>query len=661
MSAKWLGQDGSNRARPDDVHIVLTGLPTSTRLKAIAMSDTVIGSWECPLGDRAAAQPDGSSGAFAARIRPDRKSADLYFTPYRDATGDTFTARLIGQDGRMWYGRFDGGPCDLTRLAPPPEKSRASARPGDDLQALVDHNGSVVLAQGTYRLTHPLVLNRPVKVSAPDGATLVFAQDPNDAPWTTAVKLRRSNTTLEGFAVRFEGSVRWNWGVSYGPAVIGMTDNLEPGYNDSKSQVVFRNLDLEIPPADEPNKWNEALRLYRLVGAASGAIVGNKLRGGPIEFFSGPWQVIDNEFRGTPPGTYSHGFVVGHYTHDLLIRGNRLSSPPPSGKTWRFLVITGHGHLDRVERNIVEGVGDRDGDTIPWSNEPEIILTEGYSLRYEGKVLAASADGRVVRIGRPLWTEVQVGDGVAILTGPAAGQWRRVVQVLDPTTVLLDRSVPKESDTISISQGFISETFEGNRIDIRGGRQSTCFNLPGNHFGTRVADNHLLGNGWGWRMWSYPTEHPSIWGWSHMPFMGAVFERNILEDCVIAGEVGVLHGAPIKTNKGRTYMSAELRDNVVRWSEPFLAQWARSGAKEPPTGLVLGYRPSADPDELIVTASGNALDAPRGYRDLTALVVNGARLNSQRVVDRKFKLPAPKASGGDGRRDARSGGRSPIR
>ena len=83
--------------------------------------------------------------------------------------------------------------------------------------------------------------------------------------------------------------------------------------------------------------------------------------------------------------------------------------------------------------------------------------------------------------------------------------------------------------------------------------------------------------------------------------------------------------------------------------------------RSPPPGLVVGYRPSADPDELIVTAGGNALDAPRGYRDLAGMVVNGARLNSQRVVDRKFKLPAPKASGGEGRRDARTGGGRSVR
>ena len=92
-----------------------------------------------------------------------------------------------------------------------------------------------------------------------------------------------------------------------------------------------------------------------------------------------------------------------------MIRGNRLSSPAPSGKTWRFLVLTGSSVFDRVEGNVIEGVGARDDDTIPWSNEPEIILTEGYSLKYEGKVLAASADGKVVRIGRPQGGDVHAG------------------------------------------------------------------------------------------------------------------------------------------------------------------------------------------------------------------------------------------------------------
>ncbi len=499
------------------------------------------------------------------------------------------------------------------------------------------------------------MLNRPATLTSSGGATLLFSQDAGDSPWTTALKVRCSNTTVEGLTVRFEGPIRWNQDVSYGPAVVGFTDSFEPDYNDLPTNVVFKDLDLEVPPAADPGKWVEALRLYRLVGGASGAIVGNRLRGGPIEFFHGPWRFENNEFRGTPPGTYSHGFLIGHYTHDLVIRSNRTSSPPPSGKTWRFLVLTNASQFDRVEHNVVEGIGSREGDTIPWINAPEVILTEGYSLKYEGKVMAASADGKVLRIGRPQGSEIQPGDIVAVLNGPAAGTWRRVLHVLDPTAVLVDKAVPKESDIVSVCQGFVSEVFEGNRIDLRGGRRSDCFSLAGDHFGTRVVGNHLLGGGLAWRLLACATEHPMIWGWSHAPFLGAVVERNILEDNEQGGIVGVEHYASHKTNKGRTYMSIELRDNVVRWTEAFVAARVRARVKEPLPGLVVGFQPSADASELMVSASGNSLDAPSGYREMPGLVVHAARFNEQKVVERRYKLPAPKGSSvGAGRHEDRS-------
>jgi hypothetical protein len=661
LSARWLGQDRSHPTRPGDVHVLLGGLPSSSRIAAISLTDTVREAWQYRASDRVPALLDGSPGSLDVRIRPDRKTADLYFTPYRDASRDTFSVRVVAADGRTWHGLFPGGSCDLTRLAPAPETSRAQARPGDDLQVLLDRNGTVVLARGTYRLRHPLVLNRPAMLKAEAGATLVFAQDPSDQPWTTAVKVRCSNTTLDGFAVRFEGRIRWNQDVSYGPAVIGLTDSFEPGYNESKHNVVFRNLDLEIPPADDASKWVEALRLYRLVGGFSGAIIGNRLRGGPIEFYHGPWQILDNDFRGTLPGTFSHSFVVGHYTHDLLIRGNRLSSAPPSGKTWRFLVLTGSGLLDRVERNVIEGIGARDDDTIPWSNEPEIILTEDYLLKYEGKVLAASADGKVLRVGQPQGPEVKPGDVVAILNGPAAGQWRRVQHVLDPSAYLIDQPLPKESDVVSISQAFVSEAFEGNRIDIRGGKRSDGFVLPGNHFGARIVDNHVLGGGLAFRISAYATENPMIWGWSHVPYLGGAIERNFIEDNDQGASFCVEHSAAIKTNKGRTYMSMQLRNNVVRWTEPFLSQRVRARTRQPLPGLMIGSRPSADPNELLIEASANGLDAPPGYRESAGLVVHAAQFNGQKVVDRKFKLPAAKGSGEGGRREARTGASRSVR
>ncbi len=539
----------------------------------------------------------------------------------------------------MSYARFSGATCDLGRRAPSPASTHVDARPGDDLQSLVDRYGTIVLSQGTYRLTHPLVLNRPVTLTSRGGATLLFAQDQADSPWTTAIKVRCSNTTLNGFAVRFEGTVRWNHDVSYGPAVIGMTDNLDPGYDEYKLNVVFTGLDLEHPAVENPKGWIEAIRLMRLVHAQSGVIAKNVLRGGTIEFFDGPWQIVDNDYRGTPAGSFSHGFLTGHNVHDIVIRGNRLSSPEPSGKTWRFLVFTGAGVQDRVEQNTMEGVGARDDDTIPWMNEPEMILTEGYSVKYEGKVFAMSADGKVVRTGQPQWDMIRPGDVVSILSGPGAGSWRRVSQAIDPTTFLVDEPIPRGTDAVSISSGFVNEVFEGNTIDIRGGRRSDSFVLAGNHFGTRVVNNHLLGGGLAFRMMATPTEHPMIWGWSHAPFLGGVIEGNILEDCEQGGVVGVEHSSAIKTNKGRTYMSVVLRNNVVRWSAPFLATMARADAKKPLPGLTIGYQPSLDPGELIVNAEGNTLDSPPGYRDVPALVVHAANYNSQRVVNRKFRLP----------------------
>ena len=75
----------------------------------------------------------------------------------------------------------------------------------------------------------------------------------------------------------------------------------------------------------------------------------------------------------------------------------------------------------------------------------------------------------------------------------------------------------------------------------------------------------------------------------------------------------------------------------------------------------MGYRPSADPYELLVTASGNGLEAPARYRDAPALVVHAAAFNAQKVVERKYKLPAARGSADAGRREAHSGGSPPVR
>jgi hypothetical protein len=248
----------------------------------------------------------------------------------------------------------------------------------------------------------------------------------------------------------------------------------------------------------------------------------------------------------------------------------------------------------------------------------------------------------VLRIGQPQGSvPVRTGDAIAFLSGPAAGKWGRVVQALDPTTFLAEPPIPAGTEVVSIGSAFVSEVIEGNRIDIRGGRRSDGIILAGNHFGTRVANNPVLGGRMAFNVVAYATENPGIWGWSHAPFLGAVVEGNILEDCAMGGHIGVDHSQYIKTNKGRTYMTVQVRHNAVRWSESFLSRAARLAAKdqEPLAGLTLGFRPSHDPDELIVVAEGNTLDAPRGYRDAPALIIHAAQYNSQRVLNRRSKLP----------------------
>ena len=547
------------------------------------------------------------------------------------------TLRLIDQDGRMTVARFPGGACDPGRRSASPATTRVEARPGDDLNALARQHGTVALAPGTYRLDRPLVLEKPVTLTSEGKATLVFTQASGEPPWTAAIKVHCGHTTLNGFAVRLEGPIRWDQDVSYGPALIGTTDNRDQGHDDPKFDVAITRLDLEIPPPADTSKWVEAMRLIRLTNARSGMVAGNILRGGVVEFFGGPWQVLNNDYRGTPPGTYSHGVFTGHGTFDLTLKGNRAKPVEPAGKTWRFLVLTHQGTNDRVLENIVEDLGSREGDTIPWANAPEIILTEGYHLTYEGKLAALSGDGRLLRIHRPQGQPAGTGDVVSLLSGPAAGQYRKIAQAIDPTTYLVDAPIPKGTDVVSIARGFVDEVFDGNRIDMRGGRMSDGMVLIGNHYGTRVAKNHILGGAHALRFTACPTETPVVWGWSHAPFLGAVIEENTLEDAEKGSLLGLEHSArDIKSAKGRTYMAVAFNRNTVRWSEAFLSRLAGPGSQALPPGLTLGFAPSHDPGELVVKASANRHEVPPGGWPGTSLLIHAALYNSQRIVNRNL-------------------------
>src|SRR5262249_54046869 len=144
--------------------------------------------------------------------------------------------------------------------------------------------GTVHLTAGTYNLSAPLVLNHPVTINADAGATLLFAQGVNDPTWSAAIKIQSGHTTLDGFAVRFAGPIRWTDGVSYGPAVIGTTDNLDTNPGGLKVNISLTHLDLESPPVANPDQWEDAPSLIRVVSASNGVIANNVLKGGTTEF-----------------------------------------------------------------------------------------------------------------------------------------------------------------------------------------------------------------------------------------------------------------------------------------------------------------------------------------------------------------------------------------
>jgi glycosyltransferase involved in cell wall biosynthesis len=636
IDARWLGQDGAAGGSRGDVHVSLARIPAGRSIAAAVLSDPVGELW---VYQAAQAIPAGTDGS-PLRLQPgaDPTRAELFFAPVRDESATRLTLRIAFADGALAIVTVPGGACDIIRCVPETAGAAIDARPGDDLHALVKAYRTVTLAPGTYRLTRPLILEQPVTLRGVPRAVLRFEQAPGDPPWAAAITVHRSRTTLDGFAVRFAGPIRWQTDVPWGPALIGVTETSDGSHPDPRIGLSFTRLDLEAPPAASTSAgtWEDAPRLMRLVNARSGRIANNRLRGGMIELGGGPWEIVENEYLGTPPGTVSPAVIAAHHSHDLVVRRNRARPEVPSGKTWRFLVVTGSGAFDRVEENSVVGIGPRDDDTIPWANAPEIVLTEAYKLFFEGKPAAIAPDGRIISVGqgKPLGPAPRAGSVVAVVAGAQPGQWRKIAQVLDHVTFLLEEPLPPGTERIAVATGFIGETFARNTIDSRGGARAINLVLPGNHFGTQVLDNQLLGAGDAFQITAYPTEAPGIWGWSHVPFLDGLISGNTLEDAPGGGVLGVTHSEFTKSSRGRTYMTATLRDNTVKWSAPFLARQARGGV---PPGLTIGFPGTRDAAELIVSTRNNRLDAPPGT-SAAAVRVHAAVLNGRPTLDQRFTL-----------------------
>lgn len=638
LKSRWLGQDGANPTSPGDVHLAISGLSSSRSIVAAFLSDSLRGVWFDRKDDRLPLDIEAFALPLQFRLNPNRTAADLFFPPVRDESNTPLTLRLVHPNGDLSFATIPGGPCDPFKTAPSPKKTKITARPGDDLNQFAQKYGEIRLSPGTYLLNKPLILPNPITLSADPGAILSFTQPADSPPWTAAIKIHSGGTTLRGFSVRFPSPIRWRDEVSWSPAVIGTTDNLDSTPNLPKAALVFENLDLESPPVSGKKKWEEPAKILRAQNATSGRFTRNTLRGGVIELFDGPWLVENNNYHGTPPDTSSQSVFVVHDPHDLVFRNNKSIDIGPSGKTWRFLALTNRGAFDRIENNVIHDVGPRDSDIIPGSNAPETILTESYHLFFEGKPAAVSIDRRIVKIPSLPGPPARTGDVLSILSGPSAGQWRKIAQRIEPTVYLLDSPLPPAADVISLSPGLINEVFSNNQIDAPGGSETIGFVLAGNLFNAQVKNNHVKGAGHAFQLFAFPSESPRIWGWSHAPFLGVLFEGNTIEDSLHGALLGVYHSPHIKSNKNRVYMTATVKNNIVRWSEPFLTRLSKTSVKRPEAGIILGFTPSLDPSEFVVKVAGNRLAAPSLASPPKALKVNVALMNELPITAQSFPL-----------------------
>jgi hypothetical protein len=622
VSAVWLGQDGRNLGgQLGSVHLTVSGLPADRRIVAAVVTGGASTSWVYRTTEGQSVYTDDWARPLSL-VRSDATTADLGFVPIRDESGATITVRLVFDDGSEALAETLGAAVDFNLRAPGPESSSIVAQPGDDLQALVRQYGTVYLAPGVFVLSEPLVLDRAIALIGQSGAELRFRQDATAPAWATAIEVRAAQTTLDGFSIRFDGPVRWDWSTPYGAAVIGSIDNRKAQPAGPLYDLAFTGLDIESPAVASPGTWEEAPRLFRLESAQDGRIEGNVLIGGMTVIRGGPWRFAGNDYRGTAAFTTADAVISGLDTHDVEIDDNHAEPAPGAGKTWRFAVLTQSGTGDRIAGNESIHIGPRDDDPIPNPNAPEQILTEAYRLRFEGRPQAITQEGRLVQIPTPQGDAVRVGDVLAVLSGPNAGQWRRVVQVIDGRTFWVDAPLPDgtANEAISVGPAFTGLTVADNRIDTTGSSIAANVNLVGAQFGTQVIGNTVLGGNNGLLIAASSTEVPVAWGWSHTPLFDLVVEGNTVEGARNGSLIQVDHGPYTKASKGRTYLTGLITRNAF-------GALLLSGSGPVGPALTIGTTGTIDPDELRVVFTHNvALSA--GTR---ALAVAG-RINNEVLV-----------------------------
>ena len=298
-----------------------------------------------------------------------------------------------------------------------------------------------------------------------------------------------------------------------------------------------------------------------------------------------------------------------------------------NGKTYRFLAITQNGYNNLVAGNDVVGIGPATTDAEPNPNAPETMLTEAYTVFYEGQTASVSPNGLIVQTYAPQLSGARPGDVLAILSGSQAGQWREITAILNATTYILNAPITPGTFAVSIDTGMIDGLWLNNTIEASPGSEAIGLVLAGNNFGTEVVGNDFNGVDFGFQITAYASEYPVTWGWTHAPALGIVIDSNTFENTESGALLGVTHSSYIKANGGRVYYSGSFTNNTGIWTPAYLAAKAAAGDTAPNLLLTIDEPTGIDPGEVQLTMSGNTVIGPSAVVTAPTVLINAGIIN----------------------------------
>jgi hypothetical protein len=635
-STKWLGSVTKSKLGQGAVQFEINQITADFRSSAAILTDnygTTYGTSSTP--DKPAA-PNALPMIFE---RLSLNKARVEFLPIADLENQPLSLRLVGIDGSNTLIPVTAGKTDLSKRVPTLRSEKSNAKPGDDLQALVNRGGTVILNNGDYKLDRPLIIDKPTRIeAAPNAKPILTFRPGGTGDWTSAIKIRSGGTTLSGLIVRFAGPIPWSLDVAYGPAVIATTDNRDSGFNHDAPiwGITLDKVTVYGPPVPrkaDPKQPPEAIKLVRILNGHFGRIERCVFKGGTIHLQGGPWAIRQNRHDGPLPGSFAYDAFAITKPLGLALESNRIEPLPGSGKLWRFANLTQYGSHIRVAGNLVKNVGPRDDDSIADMNANEIFLTESYRIKFEGEPAQISEDGSLVILPGTLAEMPRAGDCLAILSGPNAGRYHVVSQSMGDGSIIVEPPIdPKDRSinppSMSLAQGFRDFQMDRNTIDSTGSKTAFNLVLAGNHFGSAITNNTLIGGGESLRLTSFPTEFPNIWGWSHAPMFSLSVTGNTVQGSDKPARLAVDQSSKIKTSKGRVYYSADISGNSFgsSVSGPAL-QIGDPGTKDPNSlSVIVAGNKSPNPDSEIRVISGRVNGIPQ--TDTTIPISTGPALKA---------------------------------